>query len=79
MEESFKELVKAFEKGKKAIIYAYIEGTDGEITIGGDAIGMIMAVENIIRVVKNNSIKSGIDAERTNKLLKLAFKRGIGE
>lgn len=36
MEELFKELVKAFEKGKKAIIYAYIEGTDGEITIGGD-------------------------------------------
>lgn len=38
---------------------------------------MIMAVENIIRVVKNNSIEFGIDAERTNKLLKLNFKRGM--
>lgn len=79
MEESFKELVKAFEKGKKAIIYAYIEGTDGEITIGGDSIGMIMAVENIIRVVKNNSIESGIDEEQTNKILEFIFKEGMEE
>lgn len=79
MEESFKELVKAFEKGKKAIIYAYIEGTDGKITIGGDSIGMIMAIENIIRVVKNNSIKSGIDAEQTNKILEFIFKEGMEE
>lgn len=79
MEELFEELMKLVEKGKRATINVEIKGMKGNITIDGDMIGILKATKEIIKSVRKNMRKIGMDEEQTKEILELIFKKGMEE
>ena len=79
MEELFEELMKLVEKGKRATINVEIKGMKGNITIDGDMIGILKATKEIIKSVRKNMRKIGMDEEQTKEILEFIFKKGMEE
>lgn len=79
MEELFEELMKLVEKGKRATINVEIKGIKGNITIDGDMIGILKATKEIIKSVRKNMRKIGMDEEQTKEILEFIFKEGMEE
>lgn len=79
MEELFEELMKSVEKGKRATINVEIKGIKGNITIEGDMIGILKATKEIIKAVRKNMRKIGMDEEQTKEILEFIFKKGMEE
>ena len=79
MEELLEELMKLVEKGKRATINVEIKGMKGNITIDGDMIGILKATKEIIKSVRKNMRKIGMDEEQTKEILELIFKKGMEE